>query len=200
MTGKRIGYIRVSTIEQNPDRQLENVPLDKKFIEYASARSTDRPQLQAMLDFIREDDIVFVHSMDRLARNLIDLRGLVTKMVSNKIEVHFFKENLVFGQKENPISMLLLSIMGAFAEFEYAFIRERQREGILIAKRNGRYKGTQKKLNGEKIETLKKELQTNKSKSKIAEDLGISRFTLYKYIEDLNLKALYAQEPLRCQG
>ena len=115
MTGKRIGYIRVSTLEQNPERQLENIPLDKKFIEYATARSTDRPQLKAMLDFIREDDIVMVHSMDRLARNLIDLRSLVDKMVSNKIQVCFIKENLTFGEKENPISMLLLSIMGAFA-------------------------------------------------------------------------------------
>lgn len=84
MTGKRIGYIRVSTVEQNPDRQLEKVQLDKKFIDYASAKSQDRPQLQAMLEFAREDDVIIVHSMDRLARNLRDLKELVDELVSRK--------------------------------------------------------------------------------------------------------------------
>jgi DNA invertase Pin-like site-specific DNA recombinase len=185
MTGKRIGYIRVSTVDQNPDRQLEGVDLDKKFIDYASAKSTDRPQLKAMLDFVREDDIVIVHSMDRLARNLFDLRKLVDNLVSQKIQVHFIKENLKFDGKDSPMSTLLLSLMGAFAEFEYAFIHERQLEGIAIAKKQGKFKGGPKKLNAEKIEQMKKELKTRKSKSRIAEELGISRQTFYKYLEEL---------------
>lgn len=188
MNGKRIGYIRVSTTDQNPDRQLEHIPLDKKFIDFASAKSTNRPQLNNMLEFVREDDVVLVHSMDRLARNVTDLRALVKLLVSKKIQVHFIKENLIFNGDESAMSNLLLSVMGAFAEFEYAFIRERQREGIIIAKRQGRYKGTKKKLDEAKIEILKKELMTRKSKGKISQELGVSRYTLYRYIKDLNLQ------------
>ena len=185
MNGKRIGYIRVSTTDQNPDRQLENIPLDKKFIDYASAKSTNRPQLKSMLEFVREDDIIIVHSMDRLARNLKDLKELVDGLVNRKIQVHFLKENLQFSGENSATSNLVLHLMGAFAEFEYAFIRERQREGIEIAKKKGKFKGTTKKLNAEKIETLKKELLIRKSKSQIAADLGISRFTLYRYIDQI---------------
>ena len=185
MTGKRIGYIRVSTTDQNPDRQLESVQVDKKFIDYASAKSTNRPQLKAMLEFVREDDIIIVHSMDRLARNLKDLKTLVDDLLEKKIQVHFLKENLQFAGENSPMANLMLHMMGAFAEFEYAFIRERQREGIEVAKKKGKFKGTTKKLNAEKIEILKSDLQTRKSKSQIAQDLGISRFTLYRYIDKL---------------
>ena len=125
MSGKRIGYIRVSTTDQNPDRQLENIPLDKKFIDYASAKSTNRPQLKSMLEFVREDDIIIVHSMDRLARNLKDLKDLVDGLVTRKIQVHFLKENLQFSGENSATSNLVLHLMGAFAEFEYAFIREK---------------------------------------------------------------------------
>lgn len=185
MTGKRIGYIRVSTVDQNPDRQLENIPLDKKFIDYASAKSTNRPQLAAMLDFVREDDVIVVHSMDRLARNLKDLKELVDNFIAKRIQVHFLKENIQFSGENSALANLMLHMMGAFAEFEYAFIKERQREGIEVAKKKGKFRGTTKKLNAEKIEILKQELLTRKSKSQIAVDLGISRFTLYRYIDKL---------------
>ncbi len=188
MTGKRIGYVRVSTNEQNPDRQLENIPLDKKFIDYASAKSTNRPQLKAMLDFVREDDIVIIHSMDRLARNLTDLKNIVDHLISKKIQVHFIKENLQFNGESSPISNLMLHLMGAFAEFEYAFIMERQREGIAIARTRGRFGGSKKKLNAEKIEILRKELLTRKTKTQIAKELGISRFCLYNYIKEIEGK------------
>lgn len=187
MTGKRIGYIRVSTSDQNPDRQLENILLDKKFIDYASAKSTDRPQLKLMLEFVREDDIVIVHSMDRLARNLRDLRFLVDNLVSRHIKVHFVKENLTFDGNDSSMSNLLLSIMGAFAEFEHDFIKERQREGVAVAKALGKFKGGKKKLSQEKIEILKRDMLTRKSRSQIAEELGVSRFTLYKYMKKINL-------------
>jgi|ERR1700690_2287038 len=187
MTGKRIGYIRVSTPDQNPDRQLENIPLDKRFIEYASAKSTNRPMLNSMLDFVREDDIVIVHSMDRLARNLKDLKNLVDMLVSNKIQVHFLKENLIFTGENSATSNLVLHLMGAFAEFEHAFILERQREGIAIAKRFNKYKGREKCLTKEQIEVLRAELQTNKTKCKIAVEMGICRASLYKYIKEYKL-------------
>lgn len=189
MTGKRIGYVRVSTLEQNPERQLEKIPVDKKFIDYASAKSTDRPQLKAMLDFVREDDIVIVHTMDRLARNLKDLKNLVDYFIEKKIQVHFIKENLIFDGKNSPLAMLMLHMMGAFAEFEYAFIKERQREGVEIAKRYGRFKGGKRKLNREKIETMKNLLfNTRKTKTEIAQDLGVSRCTLYKYMKEAGIE------------
>lgn len=183
MTGKKIGYIRVSTTDQNPDRQLENISLDKKFIDYSSAKSTNRPQLKSMLDFVREDDVVVIHSMDRLARNVKDLKNVVDALISKKVLVHFIKENLVFTKDESATSNLILHLMGAFAEFEYAFIRERQREGIEVAKKKGIFRGRNKKMNSEKIEILKNDLKTRKSKTMIAKDLGISRFTLYRYIQ-----------------
>jgi len=184
MSGKRIGYVRVSTPEQNPERQLEGISIDRKFIDFASARSLDRPQLKLMLDFVREDDVIFIHSMDRLARNVNDLKKIVKHLVSQNIQVHFVKENLIFDGDDSPMSNLLLHLMGAFAEFEYQFIRERQREGIAIAKRKGRYKPPPRKLNEEKIATLRDLLlNTRKSKAAIARELGVSRFTLYKYIK-----------------
>jgi DNA invertase Pin-like site-specific DNA recombinase len=184
-TGKRIGYKRVSTTDQNAARQLENVQIDKEFVDYASAKSTKRPQLQNLLEFVREDDIVIVHSMDRLARNLRDLKELVEGLVKRGIQVHFIKESMQFNGENNASSMLVLHLMGAFAEFEYSFIKERQREGIAIAKRLGKYKGTKKKLNADHIELLKDEMQTRKSKAKIAKQFGISRFTLYRYLEEI---------------
>lgn len=188
MTGKRIGYIRVSHADQNPDRQLEGIQLDKKFIEYASAKSTQRPQLKSMLDFIREDDIVIVHSMDRLARNLTDLRSLVDHLVSNKIQVQFIKENLVFSGQDNPISNLTLSLMGAFAEFEYAFIKERQKEGITAAQKRGVYKGRRKKLSQEEIKKLQQLNSSRKTKVEIAKEMGISRVCLYRYLKEAKIE------------
>ena len=190
MTGKRIGYIRVSAGDQNPERQLESIPLDKKFVDYSSAKSTDRPQLKAMLEFVREDDIVIVHSMDRLARNLKDLRNLVDKLIEKSIQVQFIKENLIFSGNDNPTSNLMLSLIGAIAEFEHAFIKERQREGIVIAKKKGKFSGRKKKLDESKIEILKKELQTRKSISQISKELGVSRVTLHRYITNLKRKIL----------
>lgn len=185
MTGKRIGYIRVSTTDQNPDRQLENIPLDKRFTDQASAKSTNRPALQLMLEFAREDDIIIVHSMDRLARNLKDLKEIVDGLVNRKIKVQFIKENLLFSSEDSAFSNLILHLMGAFAEFEYSFIRERQREGIEIAKKKGKFKGGTKKLNGAKIEILKADLLTRKTITQIAKELGVARFTLYRYIANL---------------
>jgi len=189
--GKRLGYIRVSTVDQNPDRQLIDIQLDKKFIEYASAKSIERPQLKLLLEFIREKDIVFVHSMDRLARNLMDLRGLVKTIIDKGAEIRFIKENISFNGQESSMSTLMLSLMGAFAEFELAFLRERQAEGIRIAKAKGLYKGTVKKLTKAKQEELKQYLKTRKSKTEIAFIFGISRETLYRYIRDLGLSGDY---------
>ncbi len=185
MTGKRIGYVRVSTTDQNPDRQLVDVQLDKKFIDYASAINLNRDALQEMLRFVREDDTVFVHSMDRLARTVKDLKEVVITLTQKNVKVKFLKENIEFGNENSSLSMLMLHLLGAFAEFEHAFILERQMQGISIAKGKGRYKGRSQKLNSDKIEILRKEMLTRKSKSQIAKELGVSRQTLYKYIDNL---------------
>lgn len=181
--GKRLGYIRVSTIDQKSARQLEGVEMDKRFIDYASGSTTNRPQLKALIDYAREDDIVLVHSMDRLARNVKDLINLIDSFIKKKIKVQFIKENLIFNGKDSPMSKLLLMILGAVAEFEREIILERQKEGIQIAKRAGKYKGKKKILNAEKIQLLKQQLETSrKSISQLAKDAGISRTTFYKYI------------------
>ena len=120
MTGKKIGYIRVSALDQNHERQLQELPLDKCFIDKASGKDTNRPQLDAMLDSVRDGDIVYVHSMDRLARDLDDLRQLVQRLTDQKIKIEFIKESLTFKGEDAPMSKLLLSVMGAFAEFERA--------------------------------------------------------------------------------
>ncbi len=139
---KKIGYIRVSSLEQNPQRQLEGVTLDKVFLDKASGTDTKRPELAALLDYVRDGDQVFVHSMDRLARNLEDLRKMVLQLNQRKVALHFLKEQLTFNGEDAPMATLLLSIMGAFAEFERALIKERQREGIEISKKKGSYKET----------------------------------------------------------
>jgi len=188
MAGKRIGYIRVSTVDQNPDRQLENVLLDKKFIDVSSGKNKSRPQLSLLLDYVREDDEIYVHSIDRLARNSKDLFELMEYFLIRRVTVHFVKNNLVFNGNDSPMSKFQLSIMSAYAEFEREILLERQREGIQIAKKAGKYKGGKVKMTEEKINQLKELMQTRKSKTNIAKELGISRFTLYRYIGNLNKK------------
>jgi DNA invertase Pin-like site-specific DNA recombinase len=191
MTGKRIGYKRVSTAEQNPDRQLEGIPLDKVFIDYASAASLDRVKLQIMIEYAREDDIIIVHSMDRLARTVTDLKKLVDDFVSRKINVQFIKENLIFNGENSSLSNLILHIMGAFAEFEHAFIRERQAEGIEIAKKKGKFSGRKRKITDEQLEIIKQQLRTKKKRIDIAKEFSISAFTLYNYINKMEEKDDY---------
>ncbi len=137
MPGERVGYIRVSTLDQNPERQLEGVAIDRVYTDHASGKDTERPQLEALLSFVRDGDTLVVHSMDRLARNLDDLRRLVQGLTRRGVRVEFIKENLTFTGEDSPMATLLLSVMGAFAEFERALIRERQREGIALAQGRG---------------------------------------------------------------
>ena len=132
LRGQRIGYVRVSSFDQNPERQLDQVQVDKLFTDKASGKDTQRPQLDALLSFAREGDTVVVHSMDRLARNLDDLRRLVHTLTKRGIRIEFVKECLSFTGEDSPMANLLLSVMGAFAEFERALIGERQREGIAL--------------------------------------------------------------------
>jgi len=119
-----IGYIRVSTSDQNTSRQLEGLALDKVFTDTASGKDTMRPELENLKIFAREGDTIVVHSMDRLARNLDDLRQIVRTLTGKGAKVQFIKENLTFSGDDSPLANLLLSIMGAFAEFERSLIKE----------------------------------------------------------------------------
>ena len=185
MKGQKIGYVRVSAFDQNVDRQLEGLSLDKVFTDKASGKDVNRPQLVAMLSFAREGDTVVVHSMDRLARNLDDLRKLVQSLTTRGIRIEFVHESLAFTGDDSPMANLMLSVMGAFAEFERALIRERQREGIAIAKQRGAYRGRKKSLSDDKVAELIKRIAGGEQKAAIARDLGISRETLYQYLRNL---------------
>jgi DNA invertase Pin-like site-specific DNA recombinase len=180
-SGKRIGYVRVSTLDQNESRQLEGVQLDKRFVDKASGKDTKRPQLQAALDYLRDGDVLVVHSMDRLARNLDDLRKIVLGLTERGVVVEFAKEHLTFTSEDNAMSKLLLSVMGAFAEFERSLIRERQREGITLAKKAGVYKGRKPSLTPERVARLRARVAAGEKKAALAREFGISRETLYSY-------------------
>jgi len=182
MKGQCIGYVRVSSLEQNTDRQLEGLELDRVFTDKVSGRDTKRPALEELLRFVREGDTVLVHSIDRLARDLDDLRRLVQDLTGRGVKLCFIKEGLTFTGEDDPMSKLMLSIMGAFAEFERALIRERQLEGIAIAKKKGVYKGRKKALNGEQVKELKERARNGERKSALAKAFCISRETLYRYL------------------
>ena len=184
MHGQRVGYIRVSSFDQNPERQLEGVAVDRVFTDKASGKDVRRPQLDNLIAFVREGDTLVVHSMDRLARNLDDLRRLVQQLTGRGVRIEFVKEHLTFTGEDSPMANLMLSVMGAFAEFERALIRERQREGIALAKRRGAYRGRKKSLSPEKASALKQRVAAGEKKAALAREFGISRETLYQYLRD----------------
>lgn len=178
-----VGYVRVSSYDQNTERQLEQVQLDRIFVDKASGKDVHRPELEAMLDFVRGGDMVIVHSMDRLARNLDDLRHIVQMLTQRGVRVEFVKEGLTFVGDDSPMAILLLSVMGAFAEFERTLIRERQREGIALAKQRGAYRGRKKVLSPELATELRRRVTAGEKKTAIADEFGISRETVYQYIK-----------------
>ncbi|GLU61537.1 recombinase family protein [Paenarthrobacter ureafaciens] len=182
MAGQRIGYVRVSTLDQNERRQLEGEILDRVFTDKASGRDANRPELTELLRFARDGDTVLVHSMDRLARNLDDLRSLVQALTRKGVRVEFVKEGLVFTGEDSPMANLMLSVMGAFAEFERSLIRERQREGIALAKQRGAYRGRKKSLTVDKAAELVGRAALGVPKSVLAREYGISRETVYQYL------------------
>jgi DNA invertase Pin-like site-specific DNA recombinase len=182
LTGKRIGYKRVSTGEQNTARQLTDVKLDKTFEDKASGKNRERPALTAALEYCREGDVVVVHSMDRLARNLSDLLALVKDLTSRGVAIQFLKENLTFTGDDSAMANLLLQLLGAVAQFERSLILERQREGIAIAKAAGKYKGRARSLTITQASELRKRALAGASKADLAAEYGVSRETVYAYL------------------
>lgn len=194
-SGQRIGYVRVSTLDQSTTRQLDGVPLDRVFEDRASGKDVDRPQLAALLAYARHGDTVVVHSMDRLARNLDDLRRIVRDLTGRGVRVEFKKEGLAFTGDDAPMSTLLLSVMGAFAEFERALIRERQREGIALARRRGVYKGRKPALTAEQAAEALRRVEAGVTKARVARDLGVARETLYQHLRALDRAASPPAKP-----
>jgi len=185
MKGQKIGYVRVSTVEQNIGRQLEGIEVDRIFIDHASGKNTDRPKFQEMLNYVREGDQVIVHSMDRFARSLKDLVTEVDQLVKRGIAIQFIKENITFTAQATPMDNLMLQLMGAFAQFEREIILERQKEGIRLAAAQGKYKGRVHKLKPDQAEELRQAWKEGKYSSKLAlgKAYGISRQAVYRYLK-----------------
>ena len=210
MTGKRIGYIRTSSEDQNTARQLDGVPLDKVFSEKLSGKNRDRPQLQACLEFLREGDTLIVHSLDRLGRNVRDLLDIVEELTAKGVTVSFLHPALSFtGENDSPINKLLFLMLAGFADMERNLIRERAREGIAIAKRcvtcgktrdeHGRqshqfaskYTGRVPAIragNG-KLAELQSLIAKGTSVAEMARQLGVSRQTIYSALKSQEVAA-----------
>jgi DNA invertase Pin-like site-specific DNA recombinase len=183
ITGQNIGYIRVSTTEQNTSRQIYGIEIHRTFIDKCSGKDTHRPELNTMLEFVRDGDCVYIHSMDRLARNLLDLKNIVLNLTQKGVKVIFVKENLSFdNDSKNPLSNLLLNIMGAFAEFERELIKERQKEGIIQAKKQGKYNGRKQSLSPEQIIEVKQLVLSRYKITEIAKQYQVSRSTIYNIL------------------
>lgn len=177
-----IGYVRVSTVEQNTARQLDGVQVSKIFEDKASGKSKDRPELKKCMAYIREGDTLHVHSMDRLARNLDDLRSVVKDLTARGVVVQFHKEGLRFTGDDSPMATLLLSVMGAVAEFERSLLLERQAEGIALAKQEGKYKGRKPVLNADQAADLCCRVAAGESKAAVGRAMGIGRSSVYAYL------------------
>ena len=176
-------YKRVSTTDQNTERQLLDIPCDRAYIEKISGKNTNRPELQAMLLNIRTGDLVNVHSMDRLARNTKDLLNLVEEITAKGAKIIFHKENLTFApDKQDPYQKMMMTMLGAVAELERNLILERQREGIALAKLKGKYKGGQHKLTNEQVAEIKELVNKRTPITVIAKQYNVSRRTVYNYL------------------
>lgn len=183
-----IGYIRVSDVAQNTARQntaFKNLRLDKIFEDKASGKDVQRPALERCLEVLREGDILHVHSIDRLARNLQDLLSLLSELTERGVTVTFHKENLTFTpDKENPFQRLQLQLIGAVAEFERAMIRERQKEGIVIAKAAGKFKGRKPGLTPEQVEEIRQRKRQGEKVARLAREFRVARQTLYQHLKN----------------
>ncbi len=183
MTTQKVGYIRVSSAEQNVERQLESITLDKVFLERRSGKNLrDRVILEECLDYLREGDVLYVHSIDRLARNLLDLQQIIQRVLDKKASIEFVSERLVFTQQEDPFAELTLHLLGAFAEFERKIIKLRQREGIDAARARGKHVGRPMMSAATRQAILSLHAQ-GLPKAQIAHQAKVSRQTVYRVIQ-----------------
>jgi DNA invertase Pin-like site-specific DNA recombinase len=181
-TGQQVAYRRVSTTDQNTNRQLDGMTFDREFSDKASGKDTKRPGLTEALAYVRQGDTLHVHSMDRLARNLVDLLGLVKGLTGRGVAVKFHHEQLTFTGEANPMQELQLAVMGGVAQFERSMIKERQREGIDAYKARGGTFGPKGKLTDEQRQEIVRRAVDGEEKTKLAKEFGVSRAMVYKLI------------------
>ena len=185
----KVAYVRVSTVEQNEARQIEALKkfnIEKWFTEKVSGKDTNRPELQNLLDFVREGDTVYIHDFSRLARSTKDLLEIVEELNAKGVHLVSNKENIDSG---TPTGKLMLTMIGAIAEFERTNLLERQREGIAIAKENGAYKGRKAKdIDDNFIVGYNKYMNREITKKNFASMLNVSRPTLDKMIKEYTQK------------
>ncbi len=180
---KNIGYIRVSSNRQNLERQLKDVVLDRVFQDKISAKDTNRPELKKCIEYLREGDTLHLHSLDRLARNLTDLEKLIKDLNEQQVTIKFHKENLIFSHKErsNHFDKLFIRLLAIFSDFERSIIRDRQLEGIEIAKSKGLYKGGKRKIDRKPILDA---VKAGMKKTQIQKQYNISSSHLYRIIAE----------------
>ncbi len=177
--GQIVGYQRVSTADQNTDRQLDGIAVDKMFTDHASGKDTHRPALTECLRYVREGDELVVHSMDRLSRSVIDMLTTVNDLAGRGVRIRFVKEGLTFGDADDPCGELMLTVMAAVAQFERSLLLERQREGIAIAKAKGKYKGRKPALSDRQAAEVAARLVARESASALAREYHVSVATVY---------------------
>jgi DNA invertase Pin-like site-specific DNA recombinase len=184
MNHQVVGYIRVSSQGQNTARQLSGVKLDKEFVDIMSGSTKNREKLIECIEYVRDGDTLVVESIDRLARNLRDLQEIIDSLIEKGVSVKFVKENLTFTAEKDPLSNLMLHMMGAFAEFERTMIKSRQKDGIAAARLAGRHLGRPSKITKAMRNDAVKMITTqNISIRKTAQSLGLSRASVYKILE-----------------
>ena len=179
-----VAYIRVSTVEQNESRQIESLKkydIEKFFTEKVSAKDTNRPKLQEMLDFVRSGDTIYIHDFSRLARSTKDLLEIVEFLKEKEVNLVSTKENL---DSSTPTGKLMLTMIGAINEFERQNLLERQKEGIAIAKAEGKYKGRKEISVPNFDKYYEKYMKRELTKTQLAKELGVSRPTLDKLIKE----------------
>jgi DNA invertase Pin-like site-specific DNA recombinase len=179
---ENIGYIRVSTVDQNTERQLLNIELDNSFTDKCSGKDTDRPALKQLIEYAREGDVIHCHDISRMARNTEDLLRLVKEFTDQGISLKFHKEHLEFTGESNPMQQLMLTMLGGIYQFERAMILERQREGIAIAKQKGKYRG--KPVDVALHEQIRLKSAEGMNKMQIAKSIGCARATVYKALAE----------------
>lgn len=183
MSGQQVGYIRVSSVGQKTERQLEGIQLDKTFTDRVSGKDRERPQLKACMEYVRQGDTLHVHSLDRLGRSLLDLEAIVGGLVEKGVKVKFYKEGMEFSQENNgSMGRLLFQILGAFAEFERNMIKERQAEGIAQAKKKGKHLGRFPKLTPDQKAEVAEAYKQGQKIAIIAKKYGVSRATIYNVL------------------
>lgn len=186
-TGQKVGYIRVSSIEQNTESQkslLDKIGMDKIFEEKISGKNTDRPQLQAMLEYVREGDTVYVKDLSRLARNTKDLLDIVEYLTNKGVALKSIKENI---DTSSNFGKLMITFLAAIYEFERANLLERQRDGIAVAKLKGKYKGRKKVDKPANFSEIYQKWLNREIKSITAiRELNISEYAFYKFVKEEN--------------